>query len=396
MYQPPENQSESLFEETAIDAGADFGRVASLPSTVVKGRLADAKSAFQAAQGNLSFEDLDVIQKELEALTRKIQAQKIPVLLERMKSRVGALSDPEATGFGLQFLAAMETVNCSVRLDHTAHNPANYTSFSYAKHNRGFVNEITLNPARVNSEDRFISSKSHELFHAMQKHASPALQRSPFNPESRAIIHPADWVLLEGLCERDAYTKQAFLNSMLAKKDPSVRASTSLDIVSVEDFEKIRANSRSLADALVTCALGALSKPVKAFEPQGRTFVNHYQDVALNNYSAGMAMRKKEGESDLVFLRVELSDLRQIGNYGVGPNTLGEFVEEPLIATRHKLSADAQAKLDRICKEYGIPPRESCPTVREYNRSLAFMPPHAAAQTVQTVQTQPSASHLTP
>lgn len=386
MYEPPDIQSQIDQEHEAADASADFGRAAA-PSTAVKSKFAEAKTAFQAAHGDLSFEDLDSIQKDLEALTRKIQAQKVPVLLERMKARVGALSDPEAPRFGMQFLAAMDAVNCSTRLDHTAQNPANYTSYSYAKHNRGFVNEITLNPARVNSEERFISSKSHESFHALQKRASPALQRSPFNPETRAVIHPADWVLLEGLCERDAYTKQAFINSMLAKTDPAIRAATSSDVVSVDDFEKIRANSRSLPDALVTCALQSLSKPTKVFEPNGRTFVNHYQDVALNNYSAGMAMRKKEGEKDLVFLRVELADLRQIGNYGVGPNTFGEFVEEPMFAIRHKLSGDAQAKLDRICKEHNIPPLESCPTLREYNESLAFMAQQGQTQSVQATPT---------
>lgn len=391
MYEPSGSHYREHQEQATAEAADAFTKAAGKPLVDVKGKLSDAKAAFEAAQGGISFEDLHDIQKELEALTRKVQEQKVPVLLERMKARVGALSDPEAPRFGMEFLAAMEAANCSVRVDSSLDNSAMYLSYSYGKTTRGFVNEVALNPSRVNSEDRFISSTAHEYFHGFEKRTSPALQRSPFNPESRAIIHPADWVLLEGLCERDAYTKQAFINSMLAKGNPELRAASKTDVVSVDDFERIRANSASLADALVTTALQSLSKPLKAFEPNGRTFVNHYQDVALKNYSAGMAMRKKEGETDLVFLRVELDDLWQIGNYGVGPNSFGKNIKEPLIATRHALSADAQANLDRICKEHGIPPLEKCPTVRQYNESLAFM----AAQT-QTVQTPASAPFLAP
>jgi hypothetical protein len=374
-----------------VDTSGSFNASAAPNPAQLADQMSQMMHDFRETSDQLSFEELHRLQKDLETLTRTVQSQKVPVLLERMRAQIGAVSDPEAPEFGKQFLAAMDASACGIRLDSGLKNSAMYNSFSYGKTTRGFVNEVALNPSRVDKEDRFISSTAHEYIHSFQKRVSPALQRSPFNPESRVVIHPADWIILEGLCERDAYTKQALLNSLLAKTNPAVKGSTDFDVVSVSDFEKMRGNAGSLADAVVTSALDSLSKPIVRGQPNGRTFVHHYQDVALDNYSAGMAKRKEERENDIVFVRVEFEDLWQIGNYGVGPNSFGENVHEPLIEKRHKLSAGAQEKLDRICREHNIPPLESCPTLRAYDESLAF----TRAQT-QTVQTSASAPFLAP
>lgn len=356
------------------DVSGDFNTHAPQPSPVyisVKTGLSDIKHAVRESGSKMSLSELHNLQQQIDEMKRTVQTQKMNHLLDGMRERVADLSDPEARNFGRQFVAAMDAVECKIMLDDELKGPAIYVSYSYAKENRGFANEISLNPDRVDDEDAFTTSTAHEYIHAFQKHVAPALHYSPFNPDNRVVVHPADWIMLEALCERDAYTKQAFINTLLAKANPDVRTNTTHDVVNVNDFERVREKSASLADTVVAMSLEALSKPTKRSEPNGRTFVNNYQDIALNNYAAGMAQRQKEGEKNLVFVRLELDDLWQVGNYGVGPNSFGERIMEPLIMTRHPLLADAQEKIDAICKEHGIPPLEKCPTLKQYEKSLA-------------------------
>lgn len=325
---------------------------------------------------SMSLEQLGDIQKQIDALKHTVQTQKMGHLIAATKARMAGLHDDDASGFGKQFLDRMQDVDCKIHLDPHLRSLAVYTSYSYASHNRGFANEINLNPDRVNDEDAFVTSIAHEYIHAFQKNASPALHCSPFNPESRVVVHPEDWIMLEALCERDAYTKQAFLNSLLAKENSDVRGNSKNDIVTVDEFENIRSSSPSLADAMVSAALKSLQKPTHKKQPNGRTFVNNYQDVALQNYEAGMSMREQEHETDLVFVRLELPDLWQVGNYRVGPNSFGENIMEPLIERRFDLKPDAKERLDGIRQRFHIPPRDRCPTLRGYQASI-----HPSVQT---------------
>lgn len=169
--------------------------------------------------------------------------------------------------------------------------------------------------------------------------------------------------MVERLCEKDAYTKQAMISMLIAQKFPEMRERTSRDVVSVEDFEQAMQTSDTLEDAVVTTALSALSKVKYINEPQRGTFEDVYSAIALKNYRAGMTKRMEEGQKNLVFVRLESSDFWAIGNYSVGPNSLGEYFMEPLLLKRRALSPENQVEMNAICKKFGVPPLHHCPTL---------------------------------
>lgn len=326
----------------------------------IRGHLDSAARHLRANGDELTLEQLDDAKRKTDQIGTLILNNKAALLLDSMINRISELKHPEAPQFGHQFINAMNMVGCNIEVDDKLLCRAAYASYSYASHQRGFVNKIGLNPSRVEDEDEFTLSTSHEFFHAFQKHVAPALHLSPFNPDTRRIVHPLDWIMLEAACERDAYTKQAMISALMCKDNPGLAAKTRAEVVTANEFSAVLQRSNSLADAVVATALQSLHKPTSRSQPHGRTFVNNYQDVALGNFAAGMAMREKEGETDHTFMRLNLRHLWQVGNYGVGPNSLGERVMEPLIAVRQPLLPDAQKKLKDICEKYNIPPLEQC------------------------------------
>ena len=304
--------------------------------------------------------------KEMVNVTRTHTAEKLFV---GIKDRIEPLGIRGAETFGRDFVSAFESSNISIRVDPTITCSATYCSYTFKEERRGFVNEVAINPERVDVIDQFTTSASHEIFHGLQKSASPALKHSPFNPDTRVVVHPADWILLEQLCERDAFTKEAFLTTLMAENNPALHKHNAL--ITTEDVIDQIGKHPSLADAMVGIALKSLERPYDRAHPRGRTYADHYVDVAIKNYSAGMWNRKHEGQNDLTFVRLELRDLWQVGNYGVGPNSFGENVMEPLIQRRPRMSEAAQKNFDQMCKDYDIPPINKCQTLTEYREVRA-------------------------
>lgn len=332
----------------------------------IRGHLDSAAKQLRTKGGDLTLEELDDARRKTGQIDRLILNNKAELLLGSMVDRISALRLPEAPQFGHSFVKAMDTVQCKIEVDEKLVGPAIYVSYSYAAHEFGFVNKIGLNPDRVEDEDDFTFSTSHEFFHAFQKHVSPALKLSPFNPDTRTIVHPLDWIMLEAACERDAYTKQAMISALLAEDNPDHAVKSRNQIVTAHEFNHAFERADSLADAVVSVALKSLHKPVSRSQPHGRTFVHNYQDVALKNFAAGMTMRENAGEKGFTFVRLELQDLWQVGNYGVGPNSFGEHVMEPLVGTRHPLLPDAQEKLQEMMEKHDIPHLHACPTLSDY------------------------------
>lgn len=369
------------FTETPLPAPASGEFNTRAPNNIatahIKNALNDASRMLRTAEPELTYDELDDVQKKLEAMTNLVRQQKIKHLMIHIKDRISGLSHPQATDFGKRFVEEMEAHDIRVRIDEKLRCNATYTSYSYAAKNRGFVNEVALNPERIDDPDEFIVSVAHEYIHGFQKHASPALHHSPFNPETRVVIHPADWIMLEAMCERDAFTKQAFITALLTEKNPDLHDQ---GLITPNEFNDVMASSPNLAYGMVSVALDSLSRPVDRAHPRGKNYIEHYQSVAIKNYSAGMWNRREEGEKDLLFVRLDLEDLWQVGNYGVGPNSFGENTIEPLISTRFKLSPELQEAYDEMCAEYEIPPLDRCMTLREYTISVGNTPRSNAQQ----------------
>lgn len=340
-------------------------------------RLADMRAAFDALENELSvdnvhlpvgelmatYNNLAAIGKDIEKQQRALQKKILPHYLALVERETMALSDPEAPEIGHQFIERMKEANCRTTIRPDIDFPAVYVSYVYGGRNQGFLNEIGLNPSKISEDiNAFASSLRHEDFHALQKHNAEALHLSPFNPDTNAIVHPLHWILLEELCEKDAYTKQAFFNALDAVKDPSVRDASEKDIVSVRKFEEHRASAWSLENALVNTALNALSGRYVGQDYVG-SWRDHYHGVALDNYARAIKSRYLNGEKDITFVRLDAKDFHAVGNYNVGPNSLGEKFIDPQFIETPELNRKHQRLLDDLCENFGIPTLESCVTL---------------------------------
>ncbi len=320
-------------------------------------------------------ETLRVIEQGTGRLKKLLDEQLFNDDIRNIRELFSKLDDPEVPGIGLAFLKKLDETGCKIVAGENLTAEQNslkavYTSYSYGKETRGFINEIAVNKFKLEDVLALMDSIEHEVFHALQKHSAPALHLSPFNPDTMAIIHPLDWIQLEGLCERDAYAKEGLFNWLISKTDPAMRDRSEYDVVSVDDFENALRRYPPIHNALIHVALNALYKS-KVEGDDSFLFSHHYQGVAIGNYVAGMAKRMKDGKSNPVFVRLEAHDFYAVGDYGVGPNSLGNgsidkgFLYRPCIQ-----GADAD-KLDALYSKYNIPPLEDCPTLGEYNAAVA-------------------------
>ena len=284
--------------------------------------------------------------------------------LARFWSETIKLKDPEAPDLGRDFLAAVERSGCVFEPRHGMSCVAAYTAYIHGE-GGGLSNRVGLDPNQLTGDfNAFASSARHEIIHALQRPNAEALQHSPFNPATKIIVHPADWIRLEKICEADAYAKQAFFNAIEAVDTPSVRVLSRPDLVSVEDFERHRSRAWSLENALVNSALNALSKP-KRRNDHSETFHDHYHHVSIDNYTRAMGSRASAGERNLMFVRLEPEDFHKVGNYGVGPNALGERFVDPQFLAAPNLSYLHEAMYKDLCRRYDIPPLDACPTLGE-------------------------------
>jgi hypothetical protein len=340
--------------------------------------LADLHAARARLREELAFTDgaldadslLDILagirdaKHDIEELEYMVQCRALPHFLSRFENETAALTDPEAPDIGLRFIDRLRASNCTTVIRRDISGPAVYVSYDLGAP-EGFINQIGLNTSKISSDNSaFKSSLRHELFHGFQKGAAEALHCSPFNPATKVIVHPMEWVRLERLCEADAYARQGFFNWLDAKDDPSVRHSSRFDAVSVDDFEEHRLREPTLARALTQTALIALSKPLCVGD-SSFLFEDHYHGVALDHFSAAMRNRHGKGESGLRFVRLEPSDMHAVGNYNIGPNALGECAIDPAFLAPISLKPAHVRQLKDICNLYGIPDLEDCPTLRE-------------------------------
>lgn len=322
---------------------------------------------------------LEAVGKSIESLKEVIDQELFPHDIATIRGMYAQIDHPEAPGIGRALLERLDEAGCKTVIEPTFTDDPNsltaeYVSYSYKK---GFRNQIGVNRFRLKDRNTglldalsLFDSLTHEGSHGLQKFAAPALHLSPFNRDTRAIIHPLDWIQLEGLCERDAFAEQGLFNYLLNKTNPAVRERSVWDVVSVDDFEKALARYPRLHNALIHVALNALHKP-KIVGDNSFSFTHHYQGVALKNYRAGMVLRTEHGEMNHVFVRLEPQDFYAVGDYGVGPNALGIGKIDEEFLHRHELKPKDSEDLASLCSEYGIPPLEECPTLGEYNKALA-------------------------
>lgn len=302
---------------------------------------------------------------------KKAREQLLDNAIRTVDSWIGGISDDDLGQVGEEFLDFLRKTGCQQRIDIYYNGAAHYVSFSYA-HATGFANEMIYGPAAEEDLSKLFASKVHEATHAMQKMRSAALHASPFNPNTQIVICPRDWLLLDERCEQDAYVKQAFFNSLLAKELPEVRRMSDADALSVKTFERIRLEAPSIQEALIQSARVALSKSYYWDNPKSDyTFQRNYHDTAMKNYKAGIELRKSKGEHDLVYVRLEEEDIHAIGQ-SFGPNPFGENALLPEFAVAPALGNDAQKTHAEILKTTGIKDEDELPTLSEILQRLGL------------------------
>jgi len=318
------------------------------------------------------------LQENLKTIKTSLQSNLLRYYLEQIEAMIASLEDPEAPDLGRQFISRLRKTDCKTVIDTELECAAAYRSYSYAESNYGFANTIALQPSRLDDIIVMVDAIVHEVSHGFQVPVAPALQLSPFNPDTRVLVHPADWIMLDNLCERDAYAKQALFNYLLNKANPEVRVKSQKDMVTVEDFENAREKHGTLQKALTAVALDALNK-VKTIDKVNLTFAHHYYGEALTQYENGMAMRKTENETGHIFVRLEPKDLYAVGAYDVGPNSLGKYNIHPDFRKRPDLTPQQQERYRILCDTYNIPPLEECVTLAEHNQGISNRYPQNVA-----------------
>lgn len=373
-----QSQSDGHSRQSLLDGQASplampsvlFSRAAGAGPDIESLRAAAATfhANFLAAQGGMQADHILAQQASLEEIQAGI-AKTIKIMrygvLESHKHQITdwlhSLDDPELPEIGRIFLRQQERVDCSTTIEPDLECAAEYTAYSYTN---GLRNNMGLNPEKIRHPFDLFDSIMHELPHALQRDSAQALQHGPFNPNTKIIVHPDDWILLYDLCERDAYAMQGWFNSLLNKKQPYIREKTQFYVFSVQDFETIRDESSDLAECLKRSALAALKKPKRKWASYP-TFADHYHDVAIRNYSAGMCCRRDAGETGHIFVRLTPEDFWAVGNYGVGPNRFGEHFMDPAFLQRAELDRQNGENLQLLCRDYNIPSWGSCPTLSE-------------------------------
>lgn len=287
--------------------------------------------------------------------------------------RLRGLDDPEHRLAGAECAVRMIRNNCKVALAPEHDCLASYQSFSLHPARSGFINTITYGAVAAREPERLFAAMVHESAHAQQKRQAAALHASPFNPASKIIICPRDWMLLEERCEQDAYTRQVWMSSLLAQQNPGLRALKVIDsALEIGHFEALRQGD-TLGGALRRAAEITLHKSYFWDNPDSPyRFVHHAQDHALQSYARALDIRHGRGEDGFVFVRALPEDIHAIGR-SFGPNVFGDDPSDPALLSGTKPLPDpvpgtgyaesTSRRLEALNARLGIGDEDRLPTL---------------------------------
>jgi len=334
---------------------------------------------FAAFQKALAAEAPNLSQSELETILSgagdaRFETYKhlIPHYIDGIETGLQSLALPGYPVLGQDFARAIRRAKCNYVINRDPLSAqAFYTAYSPEK---GFTNEVSFNPEKITLEKFhvFFGSSNHEHLHGLQNQAAPALKYTPWNPDTTVILHPLDKLRLDNLCERDAYAKQALFDALYARYAGPVLQKTILEdskfnVLRADEMEQLLATGAPLQDVLIQAAAQSLEKPFDPDVVNGRNFNNSYHASSLRDYAGAMAKRRKQDpDVRFQFIRLEDEDFHAIGDYGVGPNSLGAQTLDPRFGAQMYLDAPEWDKFCKLCGDYDIPLRENCPTLRDY------------------------------
>jgi hypothetical protein len=291
---------------------------------------------------------------------------------------IATRQDPELGPVGAQFMKNYAETGCRTDIDPTeTYVRASYCAFTYVKGREGLLNRILIGLQAESNLDSLYLGSSHERIHALELWKTPALHAAPFNPRTRIVLCPEDWLLLQERCEQDAFAKQAWFGSLIADELPEVVDRTTREPVPVKEFIEARAKY-GLQGAMVEMARFYENRKryVDNFKNGDYTYAHSVHDSNLAAYKDAMDIRDDRGEK-VIFVRLGAKDreaaIRAIGG-SFGPNPFGEngvlpeFLEGPHIYQKVNLDiaqTSAQQRLDELNKRLGITDYNALPELSD-------------------------------
>lgn len=415
--QPGVNDNDDGGAELAA-AAADLKRAAARVAA-----LAAKKESAAALSGIMN--DIAAAQDSVAAAEDTLLPRQMDNNLALVRGWISNLADTGYPKLGSDFHTRFAQAHFKVKLDKSLECIASYSSFRLNGDNPGFINSISFGKYAAQKPYKLFNAYLHEALHGLQKRACPALQASPFNPgiltlgagapdaeDVTIIICPEDWLILQEKCEQDAYAKQAWLNSLLAQKEPESFTASDTGALAARVFEQCRADANGdLAAGLRAAA--ALTSQTKFFvDEKGNpgsspyTFAHNWHDIALRDYRSALRARRDAGPTNIVFVRISPEDVHAIGD-SFGPNPFGANPHDPALVSRTPsltkaensksfLESGTQA-LKTLNEECGIRDYNKLPTLRDYlarhNLTIEQFAAHATRQPVVTRPAPPPAPH---
>jgi hypothetical protein len=383
---------------------------------------ADLKAAPELAD---IINDIDSARETVDEAEEAILPALMDSNLQLVKGWVKELADVGYPTLGTDFFKHYAQAGLRLQLNPKLGSTASYCSFSLAKENHGFVNTITFGKFAAHKPYHLYNAYLHETLHGFQKRACGALQASPFNEipmplkirsasgeeyeeDVSIIICPEDWLVLQEKCEQDAYAKQAWLNSLLAQREPKAVDASNKSAVSVEYFRDCLAQAGgNLAQALHKAAIKASATKFyvdKHGNPSNGpySFAHNWHDIALRDYLNAINARRNSGTTNFVFVRISPEDVHAIGA-AFGPNPFGDDPHDPALVTRteslksaenQNFAGSGEKRLKALNAELGIKKYEALPTLRDYLARHNTTIEQFMANTTKKAVIQPTAPKL--
>lgn len=316
---------------------------------------------------------------------------------------IDGLTDPELGNVGHRFSEAYARTGCEQDLDPDFFTRACFNSHSTKQGDSGFHNNILYGSLAMKKMDVLFSARAHESTHAIQSFNTPALHASPFNPKTKIIICPEDWLFLQERCEQGAYALQAWFSTLLADEAADggpdlakkIIEGSEREPVSVNRFRGLQQEAGSLAGAVIGAARESLTK--NFYSDHGQydyyKFADNYADNALTGYTQVMNVRRNErGETGFVFVRLSDEEreaaVRAIGS-SFGPNCFGEdrvlpeFLNGVALSDKINSKVATQSPKDRLSDlniSLGIASRDGLPTLTEELAKIGMTPENFLAE----------------
>lgn len=291
---------------------------------------------------------------DVEAQTRTLYAR---TLFEKQLPILNSLFKMMGP-IGEQFLQEFAASKCREVVDERLRNSTANAMGPSHHYGRGrFYNELSYNPAIMNSLRWMFRAKAHDGIHAIQWSNCAVLHANAWNRYTKLILSPrADMLKLE-LTENDAYAKQLLLEQVL---ELTAQWDDSIDNILKSDprpqiLTVMPDGSKQFDDAalqrLQQYAFNVLEKETRA---DGKTFIQAYRDVCLSDWENGISLRQNDNNhTDIEIVTLDEEDIMLLGS-SLGIYTFGKDPVETQAWLQRPLDRVYEVRIQKINQDAGI------------------------------------------